>query len=59
MKDFSFHFIFEFQVLAKQQLDLLTSKAWLSENKLLEQKVTYFALGYFPITSDSGFKFLN
>jgi hypothetical protein len=44
MKDFSFHFILKLQVLAKQQMDLLTAKAWLSENKQLEQKVTYYAL---------------
>jgi hypothetical protein len=31
--------------LAKQQLDLLTAKAWLSENNQLERKVIYSVLG--------------
>ena len=46
MKDerFFIPFLFKIQVLAKQQLDLLTSKAWLSENKQLEQRVTYYML---------------
>ncbi|KQK21328.1 hypothetical protein BRADI_1g60207v3 [Brachypodium distachyon] len=34
----------EFEVLAKQQVDLLTSKAWLSENKQLEQKVAKLSI---------------
>ncbi|KAM0861071.1 hypothetical protein ACQ4PT_046143 [Festuca glaucescens] len=32
------------KVLAKQQMDLLTAKAWLSENKQLEQKVAKLSI---------------
>ncbi|KAM3254208.1 hypothetical protein ACQJBY_047998 [Aegilops geniculata] len=34
----------EFEVLAKQQMDLLTAKAWLSENKQLEQMVAKMSI---------------
>jgi len=34
-------FLYEFQVLVTQQIDLMTAKAWLSADKQLERKVGY------------------